>query len=132
MHPSTSSESEAQQADFQLIELGAELVEVVEMRRYLCSLIMNSYLHFYLPYNKIVTNYQAVFLLICHKTCFFCRFFLERNDARPCVSTCQQIVTQQKSCPLYPTSVCPIIHCYLLNYEPHYVFLTDSEKKSSL
>ena len=40
MHPSTSSGSEAQQADLQLIELGAELVEVVEMRRYFCSLIM--------------------------------------------------------------------------------------------
>ena len=33
-----------------------------------------------------------------NKTCFW-----ERKDARPCVSTCQQIVTRQKFCLLSPT-----------------------------
>ena len=34
-----------QQADFPLIELGTELVEVVEMRRFILSIILNSYLN---------------------------------------------------------------------------------------
>ena len=43
---------------------------------------------------------------ICRKTCFWTDF-LERKDARPCVSTCQQIVTRQKPCLSFPPSVSP-------------------------
>ena len=82
MHPSKGSGSEAQQADLQLIELGAESVEVVEMRRYFCSLIMNSYLHFYFPYNKIVTNYQTVFYQYVTKRVFVRIFWNVKTHGR--------------------------------------------------
>ena len=58
MHPSTSSESEAQQADFQLIELGAELVEVVEMSR-IKIIFLTNYL---LWQNKIQVIQYAHFI----------------------------------------------------------------------
>ena len=56
--------------------------------------------------NKIVTNYQIAFCKHVTKRVFWTDF-LERRDARSCVSTCQQIVARKKSCLLYPASVCP-------------------------